>query len=115
MLKIIDEAGEEIEAGNPLVTEADGTSGEAIVRRLWLTNTSPQHFFRKIKVLAREVPGVLVEVAASPGRWVASALLPDLYCGDSAEFYVRLTVPPGTAMGTLAGDLFAVSAQRGWV
>ena len=110
-LAVLDESGQEINKENPLITEHDGRTGEAILRSLTLVNKSEHYYYKDIRLSVNSVFPVTARIIVPDA--LTHTGRPEYFERDDVfPFNLQLSVNPGTPMQTVRGVNIIVSGTR---
>ncbi len=114
-LRVLDEAGQEVNTSNPIITEHNGSTGDAVTLSLTLINKSAFHYYKNIRLWVNSVFPVSAELLI-PGERVPnyrpSKSIVRFDPNERLQFNLRLSVGPDTPEQVVRGINLGISSMR---
>ena len=114
-LRVLDEFGHEVNTSNPIITEHNGTTGDAVTLAFTLINKSASHYYKNILLRVNSVFPVSAELLI-PGERVPnyrpSKVIMRFSPKEKLPFNLRFTVGPETPEQVVKGVNLNISSMR---
>ena len=114
-LRVLDEAGHEVNAGNPIITEHNGDTGDAVTLSLTLVNKSARHYHKNVRLRVNSVFPVsarlLIPDERVPNYRPAKSIM-RFGPSERLPFNLRLSVGPDTPEQVVRRINLNISSMR---
>ena len=114
-LRVLDETGHEVSMSNPIISEHNGSVGDAITLSLTLVNKSAFHYYKYLRLWVNSVFPVSAELLIPDERvpnYRPSKSIVRFAPNERLPFNLRLSVGPDTPEQVVRGINLGISSMR---